>query len=50
MLTSVVYLDVSENLLSQVDGLENMKALKALKVAFNRITNFQGLRLLTYNR
>lgn len=50
MLITLEFLDVSENLLTRVDGLENMKNLKMLKLQFNRISSFQNLRLLTYNR
>lgn len=44
------YLDVSHNYLSRLEGLENMKGLKVLKLKYNKIATFQSLRLLTYNR
>lgn len=50
MLITLEYLNVSENLISRVDGLENMKHLRALKLQFNRVSSFQNMRLLTYNR
>lgn len=49
MLASVQYLDLSENQISHIDGLENMRGLAVLKLQFNRIAGFQGLRLLSYN-
>lgn len=50
LLITLEYLNVSENQISRVDGLENMKNLRALKLQFNRISSFQNMRLLTYNR
>jgi Leucine-rich repeat (LRR) protein len=49
MLSTVQFLDLSENVISHIDGLENMKQLTVLKLKYNRISTFQGLRLLSYN-
>jgi Leucine-rich repeat (LRR) protein len=49
MLSTVQFLDLSENAVSHIDGLENMKQLSVLKLKYNRISSFQGLRLLSYN-
>lgn len=50
LLDALEFLDVSSNLLARLEGLENMKKLKVLRLQHNKIATFQSLRLLTYNR